>query len=105
MASADIVVGGVERGQPYLQESTVRVIWAYHHKDMGEAGQNYHGSNRGTKSLRLLNPEKEEVLFASLPYFDLTNKDVPVPDKDTTYWCQMFKIPVQHEKHHVTKVE
>ncbi|XP_075604224.1 DBH-like monooxygenase protein 1 isoform X2 [Balearica regulorum gibbericeps] len=152
MASADIVVGGVERGQPYLQdyftdenrvlkkdpqqdyhleyamensthtilafsrelhtcdtndksitESTVRVIWAYHHKDMGEAGQNYHGSNRGTKSLRLLNPEKEEVLSASLPYFDLTNKDVPVPDKDTTYWCQMFKIPVQHEKHHVTK--
>ncbi|XP_064505528.1 DBH-like monooxygenase protein 1 [Pseudopipra pipra] len=153
MASADIVVGGVERGQPYLQdyftdenrvlkkdpqqdyhleyamensthtilafsrdlhtcdtndksitESTVRVIWAYHHKDMGEAGQNYHGSNRGTKSLRLLNPEKE-VLSASLPYFDLTNKDVPVPDKDTTYWCQMFKIPIQHEKHHVTKVE
>ncbi|XP_010573340.1 PREDICTED: DBH-like monooxygenase protein 1 [Haliaeetus leucocephalus] len=88
-----------------ITESTVRVIWAYHHKDMGEAGQNYHGSNRGTKSLRLLNPEKEEVLSASLPYFDLTNKDVPVPDKDTTYWCQMFKIPVQHEKHHVTKVE
>lgn len=54
----------------------MRVIWAYHHKDMGEAGQNYHGSNRGTKSLRLLNPEKEEVLSASLPYFDLTNKDV-----------------------------
>ncbi|KAF1663106.1 DBH-like monooxygenase protein 1, partial [Aptenodytes patagonicus] len=88
-----------------ITESTVRVIWAYHHKDMGEAGQNYHGSNRGTKSLRLLNPEKEEVSSASLPYFDLTNKDVPVPDKDTTYWCQMFKIPVQHEKHHVTKIE
>lgn len=60
----------------FFQESTVRVIWAYHHKDMGEAGQNYHGANRGTKSLRLLNPEKEEVLSASLPYFDLTNKDV-----------------------------
>ncbi|XP_039914071.1 DBH-like monooxygenase protein 1 [Hirundo rustica] len=88
-----------------ITESTVRVIWAYHHKDMGEAGKNYHGSNRGTKSLRLLNPEREEVSSASLPYFDLTNKDVPVPDKDTTYWCQMFKIPVQHEKHHVTKVE
>lgn len=59
-----------------FQESTVRVIWAYHHKDMGETGQNYHGSNRGTKSLRLLNPEREEVSSASLPYFDLTNKDV-----------------------------
>lgn len=54
----------------------MRVIWAYHHKDMGEAGKNYHGANRGTKSLRLLNPEREEVSSASLPYFDLTNKDV-----------------------------
>ncbi|CAM2111756.1 DBH-like monooxygenase protein 1 isoform X1 [Caretta caretta] len=154
MASADIVVGGVARGKPYLQdyftdanralkkdsqqdyhleyamensthtilafsrelhtcdtndksitESTVRVIWAYHHKDIGEAGQNYHGSNRGSKSLRLLNPEKKNVISASLPYFDLTNQDVPIPDKDTTYWCQMFKIPIHHEKHHVIKVE
>ncbi|XP_005280343.1 DBH-like monooxygenase protein 1 isoform X1 [Chrysemys picta bellii] len=153
MASADIVVGGVARGKPYLQdyftdanralkrdsqqdyhleyamensthtilafsrelhtcdtndksitESTVRVIWAYHHKDMGEAGQNYHGSNRGSKSLRLLNPEKK-VISASLAYFDLTNQDVPIPDKDTTYWCQMFKIPIHHAKHHVIKVE
>ncbi|XP_026505329.1 DBH-like monooxygenase protein 1 [Terrapene carolina triunguis] len=152
MASADIVVGGVARGKPYLQdyftdanralkrdsqqdyhleyamensthtilafsrelhtcdtndksitESTVRVIWAYHHKDMGEAGQNYHGSNRGSKSLRLLNPEKKNVISASLAYFDLTNQDVPIPDKDTTYWCQMFKIPIHHEKHHVIK--
>ncbi|XP_032647488.1 DBH-like monooxygenase protein 1 [Chelonoidis abingdonii] len=154
MAAADIVVGGVARGKPYLQdyftdanralkrdsqqdyhleyamensthtilafsrelhtcdtndksitESTVRVIWAYHHKDMGEAGQNYHGSNRGSKSLRLLNPEKKNVISASLAYFDLTNQDVPIPDKDTTYWCQMFKIPIHHEKHHVIKVE
>lgn len=29
---------------------------------------------------------------------------MPIPDKDTTYWCQMFKIPVLHEKHHVIKV-
>lgn len=60
----------------FFQESTVRVIWAYHHKDLGEAGQNYHGSTRGTKSLRLLNPEKAEVSPASLSYFDLANKDV-----------------------------
>ncbi|XP_077208807.1 DBH-like monooxygenase protein 1 [Paroedura picta] len=154
MASADIVVGGVDRGNPYLQdcftdadrklkkdsqqdyhleyamensthtilafsrqlhtcdvndksitESTVRVIWAYHDKDFREAGSNYHGSNRGTKSLRLLNPEKTTVISPSLPYFDLTNQDVPIPDKDTTYWCQMFKIPTVHGKHHVIKVE
>ncbi|XP_044304965.1 DBH-like monooxygenase protein 1 [Varanus komodoensis] len=154
MTSADIVVGGIERGKPYLQdyftngdrilkkdsqqdyhleyamensthtilafsrqlhtcdpndktitESTVRVIWAYHDKDFREGSQNYHGMNRGTKSLRLLNPERNAVISSSLSYFDLANQDVPIPDKDTTYWCQMFKIPPLHEKHHVIKVE
>lgn len=58
------------------QESTVRVIWAYHHEDVGEAGPQYHDSNRGTKSLRLLNPEKTSVLSTAIPYFDLVNQDV-----------------------------
>uniref|UniRef100_A0A8C0AHG0 DOMON domain-containing protein n=1 Tax=Bos mutus grunniens TaxID=30521 RepID=A0A8C0AHG0_BOSMU len=154
MAAADIVVGGVARGRPYLQdyftnanrelrkdaqqdyhleyamensthtvieftrelhtcdindksisESTVRVIWAYHHEDVGEAGPKYHESNRGTKSLRLLNPEKTSMLSTAIPYFDLVNQDVSIPNKGTTYWCQMFKIPMLQEKHHVIKVE
>lgn len=58
------------------QESTVRVIWAYHQEDVGEAGPKYHNSNRGTKSLRLLNPEKTSVWSTSTPYFDLVNQDV-----------------------------
>ncbi|XP_062042756.1 DBH-like monooxygenase protein 1 [Lepus europaeus] len=154
MAAADIVVGGVAHGQPYLQDyftsankelkkdpqqdyhleyamensthtiiefsrelhtcdindksitdSTVRVIWAYHHEDVEGAGPKYHDSNRGTKSLRLLNPEKTSVLSTASPYFDLVNQDVPIPNKGTTYWCQMFKIPVFQEKHHIIKVE
>uniref|UniRef100_A0A8C6FRB4 DBH-like monooxygenase protein 1 n=1 Tax=Moschus moschiferus TaxID=68415 RepID=A0A8C6FRB4_MOSMO len=88
-----------------ITESTVRVIWAYHHEDVGEAGPKYHESNRGTKSLRLLNPEKTNVLSTAVPYFDLVNQDVPIPNKGTTYWCQMFKIPMLQEKHHVIKVE
>uniref|UniRef100_G1SV85 Monooxygenase DBH like 1 n=1 Tax=Oryctolagus cuniculus TaxID=9986 RepID=G1SV85_RABIT len=152
MAAADIVVGGVAHGQPYLQDyftsankelkkdpqqdyhleyamensthtiiefsrelhtcdtndksitdSTVRVIWAYHHEDVEGAGPKYHDSNRGTKSLRLLNPEKTSVLSTASPYFDLVNQDVPIPNKGTTYWCQMFKIPVFQEKHHIIK--
>ncbi|EPY72677.1 monooxygenase, DBH-like protein [Camelus ferus] len=83
----------------------MRVIWAYHHEDVGAAGPKYHNSNRGTKSLRLLNPEKTNVLSTAVPYFDLVNQDVPIPNKGTTYWCQMFKIPVLQEKHHVIKVE
>ena len=85
-------------------ENTVWVIWAYHHEDVGEAGPKYHESNRGTKSLQLLNPEKTSM-FTAPPYFDLVNQDVPIPNKGTTYWCQMFKIPRLQEKHHVIKVE
>lgn len=58
------------------QDSTVRVIWAYHHEDPGESGPKYHDSNRGTRSLRLLNPEKVSVLSTASPYFDLVNQDV-----------------------------
>lgn len=58
------------------QESTVRVIWAYHREDVGEGGPKYHDSNRGTKSLRLLNPEKTDVLSTATSYFDLVNQDV-----------------------------
>ena len=87
-----------------IMENTVRVIWAYHHEDVGEAGPKYHESNHGTKSLQLLNPEKTSMLSTAVPYFDLVNQDVPIPNKGTTYWCQMFKIPMLQEKHHVIKV-
>lgn len=54
----------------------MRVIWAYHHEDVGDAGPKYHDSSRGTKSLRLLNPEKTSVSFTAVPSFDLVNQDV-----------------------------
>ncbi|KAM4771852.1 DBH-like monooxygenase protein 1 isoform 2-T2 [Rhinophrynus dorsalis] len=154
MASSDIVIGGVEKGKPYLQdyftdanrvlhrdsqqnynleyamengthtliqfsrdlhtcdpndktitESTVRLIWAYHNDDIGSTGPTYHGSNRGAKSLRLLNPEKNSLISEDTLYFNFTNLDVPVPSKDTTYWCQMFKMPTLEKKHHIIKIE
>ncbi|CAH2250161.1 DBH-like monooxygenase 1 [Pelobates cultripes] len=88
-----------------ITESTVRVIWAYHADDMGATGLIYHGSYRGRKSLRLLNPEKDSELPLETPFFNFTNVDVPIPDKDTTYWCQMFKMPTLSKKHHIVKVE
>ncbi|XP_069462783.1 DBH-like monooxygenase protein 1 [Ambystoma mexicanum] len=88
-----------------ITESTVRVIWAFHSDDIGAEGAKYHGSNRGRKSLRLLNPVKRNTISPSTPYFNFTNNDVPVPYKDTTYWCQMFKMPMLHKKHHIIKVE
>ncbi|XP_041108248.1 DBH-like monooxygenase protein 1 homolog isoform X2 [Polyodon spathula] len=154
MAFSDIVIGGVEKGQPYLQdyfadmnrevlrdyhqnyrleyamensthtilgfsrdlhtcdindkpitESTIRVIWAYHSEDFGHPGPKYHGLNRGTKSLRLLNPESHTVTNSGTAFFDIRHNNVPVPFKDTTYWCKMFKIPEVDRKHHIIKIE
>lgn len=94
-----------DKNDKIITESTVRVIWAYHSDDVDAEGAKYHGSNRGRKSLRLLNPQNTNHVLPDMPYFNLTNNDVPIPYKDTTYWCQMFKMPALNKKHHVVKVE
>uniref|UniRef100_A0A8C2HBV2 Monooxygenase, DBH-like 1 n=1 Tax=Cyprinus carpio TaxID=7962 RepID=A0A8C2HBV2_CYPCA len=85
--------------------STVRVIWAFHAEDVGVSGPVYHGMNRGRKSLRLLNPGTSSSIPAGTAFFDLQNEEVPVPHKDTTYWCQIFKFPELKKKHHIIRIE
>uniref|UniRef100_A0A8C2IDW6 Monooxygenase, DBH-like 1 n=1 Tax=Cyprinus carpio TaxID=7962 RepID=A0A8C2IDW6_CYPCA len=85
--------------------STVRVIWAFHAEDVGVSGPVYHGTNRGRKSLRLLNPGTSSSIPAGTAFFDLQNEEVPVPHKDTTYWCQIFKFPELKKKHHIIRIE
>ncbi|XP_043075805.1 DBH-like monooxygenase protein 1 homolog [Puntigrus tetrazona] len=85
--------------------STVRVIWAFHAEDVGVSGPVYHGTNRGRKSLRLLNPGTSSSIPAGTAFFDLQNKEVPVPHKDTTYWCQIFAFPELKKKHHIIRIE
>ncbi|XP_052441790.1 DBH-like monooxygenase protein 1 homolog [Carassius gibelio] len=85
--------------------STVRVIWAFHEEDVGMSGPVYHGTNRGRKSLRLLNPGTSSSIPAGTAFFDLQNEEVPVPHKDTTYWCQIFKFPELKKKHHIIRIE
>ncbi|XP_048106553.1 DBH-like monooxygenase protein 1 homolog [Alosa alosa] len=88
-----------------ISASTVRVIWAYHEEDVGPSGPMYHGVNRGRKSLRLLNPGSSATAPPGAAYFDLQNAHVPVPSRDTTYWCQIFKIPEVKKKHHIIRIE
>nr|XP_015210154.1 PREDICTED: DBH-like monooxygenase protein 1 isoform X1 [Lepisosteus oculatus] len=94
-----------DRNDKPITESTVRVIWAYHTEDCGAAGPQYHGVNRGRKSLRLLNPGGHTAAPSETASFDLRNLNVPVPFKDTTYWCQLFKFPELDRKHHVIRIE
>ncbi|XP_062324362.1 DBH-like monooxygenase protein 1 homolog [Osmerus eperlanus] len=88
-----------------ITESTVRVIWAYHSDDVGPSGPVYHGLNRGRKSLRLLTPAATHTSTTGSQFFDLKNRQVAVPSRDTTYWCQMFRIPETPSKHHITQVQ
>uniref|UniRef100_A0A6Q2XIZ8 DOMON domain-containing protein n=1 Tax=Esox lucius TaxID=8010 RepID=A0A6Q2XIZ8_ESOLU len=81
--------------------STVRVIWAYHSEDVGSSGPKYHGVNRGRKSMRLLDPGSKANIPSGTVSFNLQNMNVPVPFKDTTYWCQIFKIQEVQQKHHI----
>ncbi|XP_012993949.4 DBH-like monooxygenase protein 1 homolog isoform X2 [Esox lucius] len=83
--------------------STVRVIWAYHSEDVGSSGPKYHGVNRGRKSMRLLDPGSKANIPSGTVSFNLQNMNVPVPFKDTTYWCQIFKIQEVQQKHHIVR--
>ncbi|KAK3506741.1 hypothetical protein QTP70_021776 [Hemibagrus guttatus] len=85
--------------------STMRVIWAFHEDDVGPSGPVYHDVNRGRKSLRLLNPASSKSIPHGTASFDLRKFNVRVPQKDTTYWCQMYKFPDVKKKHHIIKIE
>uniref|UniRef100_A0A8C8G641 DOMON domain-containing protein n=1 Tax=Oncorhynchus tshawytscha TaxID=74940 RepID=A0A8C8G641_ONCTS len=88
-----------------ITESTVRVIWAYHSDDVGPSGPMYHGVNRGRKSMRLLDPGSKVNITSGTDFFNLQNINVPVPYKDTTYWCQIFQIQEVQQKHHIIRIE
>ncbi|XP_032817811.2 DBH-like monooxygenase protein 1 isoform X1 [Petromyzon marinus] len=100
-----------------IASGTVRVLWAVHAEDVEDssgdplgdpsgARAQYHGAARGVRSLNLLNPASEVPGDLGLTdAVDLCNHNVEVPSSDTTYWCQIFRLPELHTKHHVIRVE
>ncbi|GCC25601.1 DBH-like monooxygenase protein 1 homolog isoform X1 [Chiloscyllium punctatum] len=88
-----------------ITDNTVRVIWAYHPKDVQHNHPQYHSSNRGRKSLHLLNPVVDTSIPSDVLVFEIRHYNVTIPKKDTTYWCQIFKLPDLTKKHHVIRVE
>ncbi|XP_035686300.1 DBH-like monooxygenase protein 1 isoform X1 [Branchiostoma floridae] len=98
-----------------ITEDTQRVIWSFNDLDPLEnslAGQNgphvlYHGSNRGSKSIILLqkNPPTLDIQDSNILSFELTSSNVLVPEKDTTYWCNTMRLPRLDRKHHIVKIE
>ncbi|CAG0900730.1 unnamed protein product [Darwinula stevensoni] len=85
----------------FITGDTVRVIFAYGDADPEGEDPYYHGSNRGTKSIYLLDPPLGEIPDdPSIKEWIVTTKIV-LPAMDTTYWCKIHKAPVLDTTHHV----
>eukprot|EP00112_Aurelia_sp_Birch-Aquarium-sp1_P005363 Seg1607.2 transcript_id=Seg1607.2/GoldUCD/mRNA.D3Y31 product="DBH-like monooxygenase protein 1" protein_id=Seg1607.2/GoldUCD/D3Y31 len=69
---------------------TSKVIYAYGDND--EDRLSYHATRRGARSLSLLNYVKNSPVPASAKHFDVVINKVKVPSKETTYWCEVFKL-------------
>ncbi|XP_013388231.1 DBH-like monooxygenase protein 1 [Lingula anatina] len=92
-----------------IDESTIRVIYSYRDGDPDTpTGVSYHGNQRGTKSIQLLSSQASQnnpIMPSDAVTHDLLNNKVKVPGKDTTYWCQGFKVPKASKVHHMIKYE
>ncbi|XP_077992069.1 DBH-like monooxygenase protein 1 homolog [Glandiceps talaboti] len=94
-----------------VTEGTLRLIYSYHPDDpVSETGLAYHGTGqRGSRSVHLrgVSPVLPEMPTGDdLLTFEFMNPNISVPhDKDTTYWCQAFKMPKLNSKHHMIKYE
>ncbi|CAG5133807.1 unnamed protein product [Candidula unifasciata] len=94
-----------------ILKGTTRVIYSYSTDDpVSDAVIPYHGSsNRGTKSLLLLDPPNSEksveTKWENVITIDFLSKNYSVPGNSTTYHDYIFKLPDLGQKHHVIRFE
>ena len=92
-----------EEGDARLGEDTVRVIWAFDDVD----GVEYHGANRGTRSVHLKEPAKKKMPSGDdVKIWDIRAHNHILPNHtDTYYGCQIVKVPFLRKKHHLIAFE
>ncbi|XP_064638025.1 DBH-like monooxygenase protein 2 homolog [Lineus longissimus] len=84
-----------------VTSGTMRMIWSMGKTDV----MDWHGSNRGTRSLKLLGDKQVEVkLPPDVKTFDIVKDNFLVPDTETHYDCEIFRLPKLEDIHHVIKV-
>lgn len=55
---------------------------------------------------QLIRAPHEVPDVTSMDYFDVRNSDTSIPQKDTVYWCKVFKLhPKFTKKHHIVRFE
>ncbi|XP_030626629.1 DBH-like monooxygenase protein 2 homolog [Chanos chanos] len=78
----------------------IRLIYAYGKDD----NIGYHGSQRGTKEINLLNYMPSNTPSDS-KFFDLTMTNYTIPDVRTTYHCKIMPAPFFDRKYHIYRIE
>uniref|UniRef100_H2ZCA1 DOMON domain-containing protein n=1 Tax=Ciona savignyi TaxID=51511 RepID=H2ZCA1_CIOSA len=94
-----------------IAKNTMKVIFAYGANDPTSDAltfQHYHGPNKGSKSLILLDgplyntpviPGEEHI------HFDIFNNMSEIPVEKTYYNCKFIKFPTLPTKHHIIRFE
>jgi hypothetical protein len=79
-----------------ITNDTSNFIWSFGPTDR----IGYHGPNRGTHSVNILDPPMPEADLTKLEKWNV-HRNMTMPPVDTSYWCTTHKMPKFEGKHHV----
>ncbi|OXA56383.1 DBH-like monooxygenase protein 1 [Folsomia candida] len=86
-----------EEGDVAITEDTISLIWSFGATD----DLVYHGANRGSRSVNLLDPQgPENPDLSKYKVWELRTVKA-MPAADTTYWCTIHKSPNVPRKQHI----
>lgn len=91
-----------------IDDSTMRLIFAYSDEDPRFGDPFYHYGNRGIKSAMLLQTKtakKQQIEDSSLLHWDVKSPDFDISPHKSIYWCKIFKSPQLMNKHHIVQVK
>lgn len=92
----------------FYQDGTVHVVWAHGidklFSSKGLCLTCTSPQKRGFIRVRLHTPSGLQL--ANAYKLRIANKDLKVPGGDTTYWCQVVKLPefISKKEHHIIQV-
>eukprot|EP01084_Bolivina_argentea_P252419 423684_1 len=90
---------------------TARVIFAFNDNTPTKQDNNWiieqhNNQNRGSTSVNLLQGETDQDMdMGNASYFDITLTNYSVPAEHTTYYCQLFKLPMFNATQHIIRID
>ncbi|XP_017029293.1 tyramine beta-hydroxylase [Drosophila kikkawai] len=95
-----------------LHEGTMYVAWARGETELALEDHQFPLPNvtapheAGVKMLQLLRADKILIPESDLDQVEITLKEAPIPNKETTYWCHVQRLDsVIHHRHHIVQFE